>query len=145
MQRRSVRGLLYSAVVLLAGCGSSGTWEDDAENWDRAFRSTKPADVVVVHSKYWRSPHFATEFQYFFHVQANEPLHQQLMTENKLVKLDGDAVSLAAKEFFGEKPAWFLPKDASAYETWVFVENPQHFRVFVDKETGDLFLTDYVV
>lgn len=39
-------------VVLAARCGyaRSGKWENDEGNWSRAFQSTKPEDVVVVHS-----------------------------------------------------------------------------------------------
>lgn len=144
-----MKRLLASTVLAIwvAGCGyaKSGTWEDDAANWERAFESTKPDDVFVEHSKYWRSPHFTMEFQYFFHVRSNDALRRQLFTENELKELDADAAARAARDFFGEKPAWFLPKPADAYEVWVFADRPQHFRLFVDRETGDLFLTDYVV
>jgi hypothetical protein len=49
------------SLVLVTGCGylKSGTWEDDPANWERAFRSAKPEDVAVVHSRCWRSPHWS--------------------------------------------------------------------------------------
>ena len=39
-------------ATLAAGCGyvRAGTWVDDPGNWSRAFQSTKPADVSVIHS-----------------------------------------------------------------------------------------------
>ena len=48
----------------------AGTWEDDPKNWYRAFNEEQPAEVKVVHSKYWRSDHFTLEFTYYFEVQA---------------------------------------------------------------------------
>jgi hypothetical protein len=147
---RKVRteSILCLALLLCPlGCGyfSSGTWEDDPANWERAFRSGKPDDVVVLHSKYWRSPHFTYEFQYFFAIQRNDELQKQLFAENELVRLE-TADAMRAKDFFGEAPEWFAPKSVDAYEVWAYADEPKgNFRVLVDKQTGNLFLTDYQV
>jgi hypothetical protein len=148
----SVRAFSGTAIYLvlllgLSGCGyfSSGTWENDPDNWGRAFQSTKPDDVVVLHSKYWRSPHWTYEFEYFFEIERNDALQKQLFTQNKLVRLEGQDAIKAKDNFFGESPAWFAPKTADQYEVWVYEEAESHFRVFADKETGNLFLTDYQV
>jgi len=138
--------VLLAAGLALIGCGASGTWDDDPENWDRAFQSTMPPCVVVVHSHYWRSPHWSFEFQYFFHIRRNSALKEQLFTENTLVQLEEERATDAASDFFGEKPSWFLPETPRGYAVWVFADDPESmFRVFVDEETGDLFLTDYIV
>jgi uncharacterized membrane protein YjjB (DUF3815 family) len=65
-------------AVLVAGCGyvMAGTWVDGPGNWSRAFASTKPPDVSVVHSKYWRSPHWSFEFAYFFEIAPSPALTQ---------------------------------------------------------------------
>jgi hypothetical protein len=131
-------------AVVLSSCHSSGTWEDDPKNWDRAFRSDKPGDVIVLHSRYWRSPHFTFEFEYFFEIKAHEGLRKQLFTMNGLVKLGGAEASKAFQDVFADRPPWFLPKTVNKYDVWIFHDEPRgNFRVFIDRETGDLFLTDY--
>lgn len=144
-QRNSKVTLLLLLGALSCGYISSGTWEDDPKNWKRAFRSTKPPDVVVVHSKYYRSPHWSYEFQYFFHIRANTSLEQQLVRDNHLRKLSGDELA-TVKDYFGDSPAWFAPKPADQYDIWKFTdERNRNFRVFIDRKTRDLFLTDYLV
>ena len=143
-------GSILCLALLLCplGCGyfSSGTWEDDPANWERAFRSRKPDDVVVLHSKYWRSPHFTYEFQYFFEIQRNDELQKQLFAENSLVRLEGADAMSAKQRFCGEAPEWFAPKSVDEYEVWAYADEPKgNFRVFVDKQTENLFLTDYQV
>ena len=131
-------------ALSLAGCGyaKSGTWDDDPGNWDRVFGEEKPDTVVLVHSRYWRSPHFTMEFEYFLQVAKNADFQTRLFEKNKLVRLEGDA---ATPPHFGERPAWFIPKSAKDYDVWKFEDRPQNFRLIIDRETGDMFLCDYVV
>jgi hypothetical protein len=82
---------LQTAVLLLlalfsVNCGyvMAGKWEDDPANWKRAFHFTKPPEVTVVHSLYWRSPHWSYEAGYFFEVAPNAGVEKQLFTQNKL-------------------------------------------------------------
>ena len=132
--------------LLLVGCHHSGTWQDDEGNWGRAFGRIRPSDAVVVHSAYWRSPHFTLEFQYFFHVRANAALRQQLFGENTLKPLAGVERETAFKHFFGAKPAWSLPGPPDRYTVWVFATEPgRNFRAFEDRRTGDLFPNDFCV
>lgn len=147
MKARLVGSIAGVVLIFgLLGCHRSGTWADDSNNWSRAFGSTKPTDVIVVHSTYWRSPHWTCEFQYFFHVEANSALHHQLFTENKLEKIEGPDAKSATKHFFGDKPDWFLPKQADKYEVWKYKDEPTgHFKVFVDTDNQDLFITDYQI
>lgn len=134
-----------AAISLLAtGCGyiMAGSWEDDPKNWGRYFGSTKPDDVVVVHSKYWRSPHWSYEFGCFFEIAPTPELTKQLFTQNRLKRLSEDEVKAATMILRGTAPNWF-PKDLSRYEAWMYEDEPESsFRVFVDPETGHLFMTD---
>jgi hypothetical protein len=101
---------------------------------------------VVIHSTYWQSAHWTNEFQYFFHIKENAALRQQLVTENDLAKTEGTDAAEASQNFFGEKPNWFLPKPPDKYDLWKFKDKPdQHFKVFVDKDSQDLFVTDFQV
>jgi hypothetical protein len=144
---RKIHGLSLVAMLTLGGCCclTSGTWEDDSGNWERAFKSTKPDDVKIVHSKHWRSPHWTYEFAYFFEIEANAKLKEQMFTQNKLRQLAGsDAAN--AKEDTWDPPAWFAPKAVDAYDVWIYEEEPRgNFRVLIDKETGTIFLTDHQV
>lgn len=141
-------GLLLAAVVLGTGCGysQSGTWNDDPDNWERAFNSTKPPDVEVVHSYYWRSPHWTYEFEYFFEVAPTPELSAQLFgEENQLVQV-GSAVPNPSINHFTEPPAWFVPGNTGGYDVWTPGKGPRaggNLQVFVDKDNGHLFLTNH--
>jgi hypothetical protein len=140
--------MLAAGLAMQLGCGffMAGTWDDDPKNWKRAFGTRQPTDVVVVHSRYWRSPHFTYEFQYFFETERNASLRKAFFERNALVRLADDKVTDAIAGSFGERPAWFCPKAPDRYEAWVYRDEPRgHFRVFVDKDPGRLYLTDYQV
>jgi hypothetical protein len=145
MSRRRLL-VLMPLLGVLAGCGyfMSGRWKDDPKNWSRVFGTTKPPDVTVVHSLYWRSPHWTYEFEYYFEIAPNAALKHQLFTENKLRKLTGDAAARARDEFIIEPaPDWFAPKPADAYEVWLFADEPkQNFAVWIDRSSGAMFLHD---
>ena len=135
-------------LVFAAGCGylKSGTWEDDPANWNRAFRSAKPDHVVVVHSQYWRSPHWSYEAGYVFEIAANAEFRQQLFGENRLVRLEGPAAEEVKRLCFPECPGWFAPRSIENYEVWGYEDEPGgNFRVLIDRDTGTMFLTDFQV
>ncbi len=138
---RKLVGMLL-IVSCAVGCGyfASGTWDDDSRNWTRAFQSVKPPNVVVVHSRYSRFPHWTYECEYYFHIAANSDLSRQLFEENRLVRLDAPHSPWPRPV---SAPAWFAPKSIRDYDTWGFAGRPHsEFRVFVDRSTGDLFITD---
>lgn len=137
------RCLVVLFLLTLVGCGyvQSGTWEDDPQNWERAFHSTRPDDVEVVHSLYHRAAHWSYEFEYYFEIAANAALREQLFTENELVRLEGED-AVRRKRGLGDAPPWFAPKPAAGYELWVYADRSGSFLVLVDRETGALFLTD---
>lgn len=146
MKLRSLLVVLVSFAGLAPGCGyfMAGSWEDDPQNWERAFRSTKPEDVVVRHSWYWRSPHWSYEFQYFFELAPSTELTEQLFTANELRQVTGDEALEVHRNVRGEVPAWFAPKSAAEYDIWVFGREPErNFKVLIDRRTGEMFLNDH--
>jgi hypothetical protein len=75
---------------------------------------------------------------------SDEELKNQLFTKNRLMKLDGKAAIYAKNDCPGDCPDWFAPKAADKYEVWIFEDQIERkFRVLIDKETGNLFITDY--
>jgi hypothetical protein len=139
-------GVLLSVVLALStGCGyvMSGTWDDDPKNWGRAFQSTKPPDVRVIHSRYWRSPHWSYEFEYFFEIAPNAGLKQQVLTANKLRQLVGEEAAAARGNRFRDAPSWFAPKSLESYEVWVFADEPgRNFTLLIDRASGHMFMND---
>lgn len=138
--------LFLSMIVSNIGCGSSaGTWEDDPQNWSRAFKSVQPKDANIIHSKFWISSHWSYEFFYFFKIEKNDNLKKQLFTENQLRKVEGKEAEEAMINFFGEKPIWFIPLDVNKYDIYTYKNSSKNFRVFIEKETNNIYLTDYSV
>jgi hypothetical protein len=61
---------LLSLAALFLGtvsCGyfQAGSWEDDPENWYRAFGVAKPDEVDLIHSLYTRYPHWTHEHSFY--------------------------------------------------------------------------------
>jgi hypothetical protein len=142
---RNLRGsLLVLVAALLVGCHESGTWKDDDGSWKRIFRVPKPADITVVHSWFWRSPHFTYEYEYYIQVQKQADLQKRLLTMNPMKQLSQDGELGVAAAWPQNRPTWFVPKPITHYEVWVYSNAPNsNFRLLIDRETGDLFLSDY--
>jgi hypothetical protein len=139
---------LACCLVLAAGCGylNSGTWDDDPDNWKKAFGSTKPDAVVVVHSRYWRSPHWSYEAAYVFEIADNAALRGQLFRQNRLVKLTDLTAAERHQRCFPGCPPWFAPKTMDHYEIWGYADDPKsNFRVLIDRETRTIFIVDFQV
>jgi hypothetical protein len=131
------------AAVLLVGCHESGTWKDDARNWKRIFRAAKPDDITVVHSWFWRSPHFTYEYEYYIQIQKHPHLQQRLLTMNPMKHLTLEKELQETAVWSQHRPVWFVPKAIAQYEVWVYSNAPNsNFRLLIDRETGDLFLSD---
>jgi hypothetical protein len=147
-QARRKNVTILMIAVLVAGCGyvRSGKWEDDPRNWGRALKSTQPKDVVVVHSLYWRAPHWSYEAGYLFEIQPNDSLRKQLFTENNLRQLEKLELDENVRPCFGDCPKWFAPRPIENYEVWEYSDDPDSkFRVLIEKNTGKIFLGDYQV
>jgi hypothetical protein len=135
--------LLTLAALLLIGCHESGTWNDDGGNWKRIFRVNKPADITVVHSWFWRSPHFTYEYEYYIQVQKHADLQKRLLTMNPMKQLTEEGELQKAAAWSQNRPTWFIPKPITNYQVWVYSNAPNSdFRLLLDRETGDLFLSD---
>ena len=136
------------AIVCLAACEKkSGTWTNDPKNWERAFGEKKENGVVVQNSWYWRSPHFALEYEFFFTLSAWEPYRKKALDALK----DGILIDVSGPgglpKFFNHKPKWFVPKGREKYQILQGKsENAnEHFYLFIDRETGELHYTNYSV
>ncbi len=92
-------------ALLLAGCHESGTWKDDARNWKRVFRVAKPSDITVVHSWFWRSPHFTYEYEYYLQVQKHEDLQRRLLTMNPMVEVTDEQELQKVASWSQRRPA----------------------------------------
>jgi hypothetical protein len=129
-------GLVIAAVLAAAGLSAyvssplgamdmllreskkdAGTWENDPENWQRAFGENPPADVSVVHSYYWGSDHFTTEFIFFFEVKASPTWREAFIKSRDAVPVPGSNACCFEVGYDGT-PAWFVPKPVELYEVW---------------------------
>jgi len=134
---------VYGAFALTC-CGylKSGRWDDDAANWDRAFGRfglSVPKGWLVVHSRYWRYPHFTYEGGYYFQVRV-PPEGRRLLVQSDYVRLGPERAEMnGACE---PRPSWFAPKDPTQYEIWGAKEGASNYRVLVDPSGPDAFLMD---
>ena len=144
VSRKDMRVIFLTfAAVLLVGCHESGTWKDDAQNWKRIFRAAKPDDVTVVRSWFWRSPHFTYEYEYYIQIQKNADLQKRLLAMNPMKQLALEKELQEAAAWSQHRPAWFVPKPVAQYDVWVYTNAPPSaFRLLIDRDTGDLFLSD---
>lgn len=138
------RGPLAFALALAvsaAGCGyaASGTWDDDDDNWSRAYGFDTPDGVEVVRSRYVRMPHFTHECVFHFEIAPNADFEKEIFAANEMTELEGHA----AMSTLGDEPDWFTPRERSDYEIWTCADRPGgNFRLFIDRESRSLFLAD---
>ncbi len=128
-------------AVLASGCGyaASGTWDDDPDNWSRAYGSETPEGVEVVHSRYVRMPHFTYECAFHFEIAPNADFEREIFAASELTELD----ERASMYTLGDEPSWFTPGKRSDYEIWTFADDPHgDFRLFIDRESRTLFVAD---
>ncbi len=145
--RRNMRSVIKALVACVAlagfcGCHRSGTWQDDPANWKRAFGTPPPKEIKVVHSIYWRTPHFTREDGWTFHIKAPASFHKEWLARYK-VKHPDVAKLATLDRLKKDRPAWFVPKRVDDYEIWVIADDPYaSFWMFVDRSTGEFFVTD---
>jgi hypothetical protein len=129
--------LMAGLLLVLSGCG--GTWVDDEGNFNRIFGFDKPKDVVVLHSYYWKSPHWSVEYNYFIGLQVPPKFAAGLVSPELMTAVASDQTLL---DSCGTKrPQWFLPKSLTNYEAWV-PKAAKGYRIFHDKADGFFFLCD---
>ena len=136
MRIRSILLLVFSLALILTGCG--GTWVDDDRNFDRVFGVDKPTDVRIIHSYYWKSSHWSTEYRYFIALRASSKFVEGLTDARLMSPTVPDEAMVAS---CGNKPQWFLPRTLSDYEGWI-PKSEDRYRVFRDKTDGTLFVCD---
>ena len=134
-------------LLALSGC-SSGTWEDDAANWKRALGINLPEGIELVHSHYWRSAHWTMEYAYFFVLKDSPAAREMVFKWDEMKRYENaDELRIPVDGFFNDKPTWFVPKKLEQYEIWI-IKDPAgrgNFRLFIDKETKEMHITDYQV
>jgi hypothetical protein len=131
------------AAALLVGCHEAGTWKDDPRNWKRVFRAPKPDDIAVVHSWFWRSAHFTYEYEYYIQIQKHADLQKRLLTMNPMKQLTLEKDLQEATVWSQHRPTWFVSKPVAQYEVWIYSNAPNSaFRLLIDRESGDMFLSD---
>lgn len=137
MRTRRVRLLISSlALIILAGCG--GTWVDDDRTFKRVFDFGKPQDVTVVHSYYWKSGHWSTEYRYFIELRAPPRFVEGLTDAQHMTPRTPDDSMVAS---CGDKPSWFLPASLANYQAWI-PNQDNRYRVFRDRVDDTLFVCD---
>ena len=130
---------IFFALLVMTGCG--GTWVDDGKNFGRVFGFEKPGDVTVLHSFYWKSSHWSTEYRYFIALQPSTKFVEGLTHPSFSIPVVPDERLL---ESCGEKPQWFLPKPLANYEAWK-PKTDDRYRIFRDKSEGTLFVCDQLL
>ena len=143
----SYLGLFVLLALVFAGCGhlSSGKWEDDPKNWERAWGNSKPDDIIMVHSWYYRSAHWTREEVYYFQFKWHEELFQRFIDANGMRKqIGGLEEKRNPTSFCLGKPAWFIPKPGPAYDLWECPPPDPDWDapclLFRDKATNEIFL-----
>ena len=131
------RTLPLALWMFLSGCG--GTWVDDERNFNRVFGFSKPVDVKVIHSFYWKSPHWSVEYIYFIVLQAPAKFGDGLTSSGVMTKVESGRALL--KSCGDKRPQWFLPKSITDYEAWL-PKGTAEYRVYRDRADGTLFLCD---
>ncbi len=145
MNLRRRLGNLVSIVIVTASLyscsGGSGSWDDDPGNWGRAFGGqTKPPNVAVTHSRYWKSPHFTYEAEYFFQMTCPQEFLDAWIGHEGLTRTT--ATEGNTPQYF-ERPSWFMPGPIQAYDMWMPASEPHgSFRIYRERSSGTVFVTD---
>lgn len=133
---------LSFAALLLVGC-SAGTWSDDAKNWERAFEESRPADgITIVHSWYWRSPHFTAEYAWFFELRLTEDVKKQMRASPDFALLSSLSEDDLRSRIFDPAPSWFAPKPLPAFDVYESQSEPS-FLILVERNGERSFWTRY--
>lgn len=128
-----IKALQILSLTAFFSCG--GTWENNDDIWARTFNEEKPEEIELVNSKIWVSSHWTYEFQSFLEIKSNEKWLNEFEKEHKLINSsDFEIIEIT------EKPSWFAPKTKDNYtikESDFF----QDFKVLIDKDTKNIFIT----
>jgi hypothetical protein len=127
------KSLQIVSLAALLSCG--GTWENEDAVWEKTFNAEKPKEVILLNSKIWISSHWSYEFQSFMEIKSNKKLIEAFEKQYELKNSsDFQVVEIT------EKPSWFTPKTEDHY---IIKESNLYndFKIFIDKETKNIFIT----
>ena len=113
--------LLQILPIFIMGSNNpdAGTWEDDTNNWYRAFNEAQPTNLTVIHSKYWHSNHFTDEYIYFFEVNAAPEWRKEYLSKHNLSLIaPSNAWSFRSSGHCDLTPVWFAPDPVDLYDVW---------------------------
>jgi len=137
--QRTKAAAVPAIFLLLFPLACGGAWVDDPRNFKRVFDFDQPPDVKVIHSYYWKSPHWTVEYRYYIALQGPRKFVDGLTDPSLMTSAVPDQKTI---DSCGDsKPDWFLPKSLSSYQTWI-PKADAGYRVFLDKEDGTLFVCD---
>jgi len=102
------RLLSVALLGILASCG--GTWVEDGGNFKRVFGFSKPPEVTVLHSYYWKSPHWSVEYSYFIVLQASPKFVAGVTSSDLMTAVAPDG---AALNICGGRMAQVVPPEAT--------------------------------
>ncbi len=131
---RGVRTAFAGACLLgLLACG--GTYADDPANFNRIFQTSTPVGTVVMHSWYWRSPHWTMEYEAYIEFTTTQSFIDGLKTANELVRAEPTENS----HWVGlqNRPQWFLTGPMSDYEEWLPANTKPHDGLCLYRRKGD--------
>ena len=144
--------LLAGRVVYVVSCLSlmdalheesakdAGTWEDDPNNWHRAFGEDSPQDVSVVHSYYWGSDHFTHEYICYFEVQASPSWRSRYVADRGLQRVaESNAWSFRSR-CGNELPDWYVPDPVKQYDVWDLPG--YHGSVYINRTNGHMHFSE---
>jgi len=129
--------MLCAVLLLNASCG--GTWTDNEDNFKRVFGFARPNEVQVLHSYYWKSAHWSTEYRYYIELKAPNKFVDGLTSSTLMTRATASATDSGVCG--GERPKWFLAKSPERYEMWQ-PKSSAKYRVYRDKEDGELYVCD---
>lgn len=129
-------------VLQLTSMLQAGVWEDDPKNWNRAFGEEQPAEVEVVHSKFWKSDHFTHEYIFWFELRATQEWSDAFLRKNDITPVPSSKAGALRKSSDARSdtgtPEWFTPNRVESYEVWD--EPMRGRRIWIDKTNGHIFI-----
>ena len=136
--RPSPGAALLLALALTAACAHGpGVYDDEAGNWQRAFRTERPSGVEVLRSQVVRLPSGGTLG--WFRLRATPAREAELFANDLDPVPDREAKAVRADARGG--PSWFAPEPVARYAAWrTTKELLPVILVFKDRETGELFV-----
>src|SRR5690348_16867717 len=86
LKAASVLAMGLSLFCSACGYFKAGRWDDDSQNWHRAFGGPVPNGWSILHSRYWRNPHWSYEAGYYFAANVSREERQALVSQPDLIK-----------------------------------------------------------